>query len=68
MLVTGWFVWDMSYEGDPMIKIMDMDKYIYRKSSGKKDVRIKTDEDSFEYEGKIYTQQKLDLGEANERN
>ena len=28
MLISCWFIWDNSYDGDPMIKLIDMQKYI----------------------------------------
>lgn len=31
MMVTGWMIWDKSYNGLPMIDVLDMDKYIVRK-------------------------------------
>lgn len=32
MIVSGWFIWDMKYEGNPEIKVLDMQKYILKKS------------------------------------
>ena len=31
MLVSGWFVWDMNYEGKPEINVIDMQQYILKK-------------------------------------
>ena len=31
MMVTGWFIWNNSYEGYPKIKVLDMQKYAYHK-------------------------------------
>lgn len=31
MMITGWFVWDMKYNGEPKIKVIDMQKYIKKK-------------------------------------
>lgn len=31
MMVSGWFVWNKSYEGFSKIKVLDMNKYILRK-------------------------------------
>lgn len=28
MMISCWFIWDKKYEGDPMIKMVDMQKYI----------------------------------------
>lgn len=32
MIISGWFVWDMKYEGEPAIRVIDMQKYIKRKN------------------------------------
>jgi hypothetical protein len=31
MMITGWFIWDMSYNGKPTINVIDMNEYILRK-------------------------------------
>lgn len=31
MIISGWFIWDMKYEGEPVIRVIDMQKYIKRK-------------------------------------
>lgn len=31
MLVSGWFIWDMKYNGKPKINIIDMQQYILQK-------------------------------------
>lgn len=31
MMVSGWFIWNRYYEGDPKIKVLDMQKYIKSK-------------------------------------
>lgn len=31
MMVSGWFIWDRYYEGEPKIKVLDMQKYIRSK-------------------------------------
>ena len=31
MMITGWFVWDMTYSGKPEINVIDMQQYILRK-------------------------------------
>lgn len=31
MLVSGWFIWDMNYNGKPQINVIDMNDYVYRK-------------------------------------
>lgn len=35
MLVSGWFIWDKNYCGDPQLHIIDIDKYIARKGERK---------------------------------
>ena len=32
MMITGWFIWDKDCNGLPQIKVLDMQKYIRRKS------------------------------------
>lgn len=31
MMITGWFIWDMLYNGKPTINVIDMNEYILRK-------------------------------------
>ena len=31
MIISGWFIWDMKYEGEPVIRVIDMQKYIKSK-------------------------------------
>lgn len=31
MMITGWFIWDMNYNGKPTINVIDMNEYILRK-------------------------------------
>lgn len=35
MMITGWFIWSKKYEGFPMIDVLDMQKYIVKKSYNK---------------------------------
>ena len=35
MMITGWFIWNRNYYGLPRIKVLDMQKYIARKSYNK---------------------------------
>lgn len=35
MLISCWFIWDKKYEGLPMIKVIDMQKYIVSKKEDK---------------------------------
>lgn len=35
MMVTGWFIWAEKFEGFPMINVLDMQKYIVKKSYNK---------------------------------
>lgn len=35
MMITGWFIWNNSYEGYPKIKVLDMQKYAYHKDKKK---------------------------------
>lgn len=69
-LVSCVYVWTKGYKGDPVVRFLNMQPYC---KLGSYENWIKNHPeyerpDSFEYEGKIYTQQKLDLGEDNERN
>ena len=40
MMITGWFIWDKKYNGFPMINVLDMQKYIMKKSYNKLEDKI----------------------------
>ena len=31
MMISGWFIWNKNYDGEPKIKVIDMQKYILKK-------------------------------------
>lgn len=39
MIISGWFIWDMNYNGDPAIKVLDMQRYVLKKSDRKGEVK-----------------------------
>lgn len=30
MMISGWFIWNKNYDGEPKIKVIDMQKYILK--------------------------------------
>lgn len=64
-LVSCVFVWTKGYKGEPVVRFLNMQPYC--KLGSYEDWLKKNPDykilDSFEYEGKVYTQQKLDFGE-----
>lgn len=30
MIISGWFIWNKNYDGEPKIKVLDMQKYILK--------------------------------------
>lgn len=37
MIVSRWFIWDMNYTGEPTLRVIDMQKYILKKSDKRKE-------------------------------